>query len=85
MHGIAGGVFNTVSNIGTSIGLAITAVIAASASMAQEGDGKGNIEELMKGYQAAFWTECGGFRRSKVWDEEDWKGRVEGVMIAENS
>lgn len=56
MHGIAGGVFNTVSNIGTSVGLAITAVIAASVTMATDGDGKSNAEELMKGYRAAFWT-----------------------------
>jgi hypothetical protein len=55
MHGIAGGAFNTVSNIGTSVGLAITAVIAASASIARRGDGKVNTEELMKGYRAAFW------------------------------
>ncbi len=56
MHGIAGGVFNTVSNIGMSVGLAITAVIAASVTMANEGDGESNAEGLMKGYRAAFWA-----------------------------
>ncbi len=59
MHGIAGGVFNTISNIGRSVGLEITAVLAASVTMARENGGYENggsdVLRLMHGYRAAFW------------------------------
>ena len=54
-HGLAGGVFNTISNIGCSVGLAITAVIASSVTMAEKGKGETTTEMLMDGYRATFW------------------------------
>lgn len=58
-HGLAGGVFNTVSNIGNSVGLAITAVVASSVTMARNKSVGGGEEEfkagLMDGYRATFW------------------------------
>lgn len=54
LQSLAGGVFNEVSQFGNSVGLAITAAIAASVT---EHSGLQNHEEaLMKGYRAAFWT-----------------------------
>ncbi|KAI9840548.1 MAG: hypothetical protein M1838_004012 [Thelocarpon superellum] len=62
-HGLAGGVFNTLSQIGNSVGLAITAIIASSVTMAAEGrsslasGGKSDsTDALMKGYRATFWA-----------------------------
>ena len=54
-HGLAGGVFNTISNIGNSVGLAITAVVASSVTMAEKGKGETTSEMLMDGYRATFW------------------------------
>jgi MFS family permease len=51
-HGLAGGVFNTISNIGNSVGVAITAVVASSVTMAEKGD---PVTTLMDGYRATFW------------------------------
>jgi len=51
-HGLAGGVFNTISNIGNSVGLAVTAVVASSVTMAEKGD---HVEALMDGFRATFW------------------------------
>jgi len=51
-HGLAGGVFNTISNIGNSVGLAVTAVVASSVTMGEKGD---PTENLMNGYRATFW------------------------------
>ena len=51
-HGLAGGVFNTIANIGNSVGLAVTAVVASTVTMAGKGD---PIEILMDGYRATFW------------------------------
>lgn len=54
MQSLAGGVFNEVSQFGNSVGLAITAAIAASVT---EHSGKQErLDALMKGYRAAFWT-----------------------------
>lgn len=47
---LAGGVFNAVSQVGNSVGLAVTAAIAASIT---KHDHAGDLE---KGYKAAFWT-----------------------------
>jgi MFS family permease len=55
-HGLAGGVFSTTSNIGNSVGLAITAVVASSATMAARGKGESYRETLMDGYRATFWV-----------------------------
>jgi Na+/melibiose symporter-like transporter len=56
-HGLAGGVFNTVSNIGNTVGLAVTAVVAASVTKAVAGGYvKDPIEALIDGYRASFLT-----------------------------
>ena len=53
-QGLAGGVFNTVSQIGKSVGLALCAIIANT--VAGEGEGiVNNIPALLKGYRASFW------------------------------
>lgn len=54
-HGLAGGVFNTISNIGASVGLAISAVVASSVTMAEKGKNESATEMLMDGYRATFW------------------------------
>lgn len=51
-HGLAGGVFNTVSNIGNSVGLAVTAVVASGVTLAEKGQ---SAETLMDGYRASYW------------------------------
>jgi MFS family permease len=51
-HGLAGGVFNTISNIGNSVGLAITAVVASSVTLNEKGP---HVETLMDGYRVTFW------------------------------
>jgi nitrate/nitrite transporter NarK len=54
-QGLAGGVFNTISMIGNSVGLAITAVIAGEVSKHEAGGGHSRREELLDGYRASFW------------------------------
>ncbi|KAG4418164.1 hypothetical protein IFR04_008685 [Cadophora malorum] len=54
-HGLAGGVFNTVSNIGASFALGLTAVVASSVSMTKDGNMQSITETLMYGYRATFW------------------------------
>lgn len=55
MHGLAGGVFNTISQIGMSVGLAATAVISNSVSEHElkHSDSKTAMD---KGYTATYWT-----------------------------
>lgn len=48
-HGLAGGVFNTVANIGNSIGLAVTAVVASAVTLS-ENEKVSTAETLMDGY-----------------------------------
>lgn len=52
---LAGGVFNTVAQIGKSVGLALTAVIAASTTLKSDYSDKHEPRALMEGYRAAFW------------------------------
>jgi MFS family permease len=54
LQSLAGGVFNEVSQFGNSVGLAITAAIAASVS--EHSSHEDHAAALMKGYRAAFWT-----------------------------
>lgn len=54
VQSLAGGVFNVVSQFGNSVGLAITAAIAASVTEQSGLENSGDA--LMKGYRAAFWT-----------------------------
>lgn len=54
MQSLAGGVFNEVAQFGNSVGLAVTAAIAASVTeSSSESDDR---LALMEGYRAAFWT-----------------------------
>jgi MFS family permease len=52
---LAGGVFNTVSQIGNSVGLAIAAVISSSVSAAAAPTEQ-DENSLMKGYQAVYYV-----------------------------
>jgi MFS family permease len=58
-HGLAGGVFNTISNIGNSVGLALTAIIASTVTMAKSKNdavaSDAHRQHLMDGYRATFW------------------------------
>lgn len=55
---LAGAVFSTVAQFGTSLGLTLLAVVAAAVTNGEEGKGKGlgREEELLVGYRASFWT-----------------------------
>ena len=50
---LAGGVFNTVSQIGNSVGLTIGAVI--SATVTTRDYNPSSVEVLVKGFRATFW------------------------------
>lgn len=52
---LAGGVFNTVSQIGKSVGLALNAVLAASITAQTMIPDKKSPEALMRGYNGTFW------------------------------
>lgn len=52
--GLAGGIFNTVSNLGNSFGLATAAVVAVSVTNAESSGGKDASDSLMAGYRASF-------------------------------
>ncbi|RDH30306.1 MFS general substrate transporter [Aspergillus welwitschiae] len=55
-QGLAAGVFNTVSQFGRSIGLALVALIANSVTdRYSQSENKDSPEALMVGYRAAFW------------------------------
>ncbi|RSM06241.1 hypothetical protein CEP52_005804 [Fusarium oligoseptatum] len=54
MQSLAGGVFNEVGQFGNSVGLAITAAIAASVT--EHSGIQAREEALMKGYRVAFWN-----------------------------
>jgi hypothetical protein len=54
VQSLAGGVFNEVSQFGNSVGLAVTAAIAAS--ITDRSTEQKNEDALMEGYRAAFWT-----------------------------
>ena len=53
IQSLAGGVFNEVSQFGNSVGLAVTAAIAASVTEHSKSD---PTDALMQGYRAVFWT-----------------------------
>lgn len=54
-QGLAGGVFNTIAQIGKSVGLATSAVIAASVTEHSQYREKESPAALMEGFRAAFW------------------------------
>jgi hypothetical protein len=53
---LAGAVFSTVAQFGTSLGLTLIAVVAASVTKHEAEKGMGREKELLVGYQAGFWT-----------------------------
>lgn len=55
VQSLAGGVFNEISQIGNSVGLAITAAVAASVT-AQEPPTEDRTGALMEGYRMSLWT-----------------------------
>jgi len=54
-QGLAGGVFNTISQIGKSVGLALVAVIAATVTKESDFTDKESPRALLQGYIATFW------------------------------
>jgi Na+/melibiose symporter-like transporter len=52
---LAGGVFNTIAQIGKSVGLATSAVIANSVTARSSSEDKQSPEALLEGYRATFW------------------------------
>jgi nitrate/nitrite transporter NarK len=52
---LAGGVFNTIAQIGKSVGMATTAVIASSITEHSDVVNKNSPDGLLIGYKAAFW------------------------------
>ncbi|KAF2835726.1 integral membrane protein [Patellaria atrata CBS 101060] len=54
-QGLAGGVFNTVAQIGKSVGLATSAVLAASITARSAHEHKESPDALMDGYRATYW------------------------------
>jgi Na+/melibiose symporter-like transporter len=55
MQGLAGGVFNTVSQIGKAVGLALVTLISNVVTVNSDFDDKGSPEALMLGYRVTFW------------------------------
>ena len=55
MQGLAGGVFNTMSQIARSVGFATVALISHTVTDASSFEDKDSPEALMGGYRAAFW------------------------------
>ena len=53
---LAGAVFNTVAQFGSSLGIVIMAVISASATAASSFEDKNSPEALLVGYRAVFWA-----------------------------
>jgi Na+/melibiose symporter-like transporter len=54
-QGVAGGVFNTISQTGKSVGMALTLLIAQQVTANSSHEDKTSPEALMVGYRAAFW------------------------------
>jgi predicted MFS family arabinose efflux permease len=52
---LAGGVFNTIAQLGKSVGLASSGLIAASVTENGKWTDKQSPQALMEGYRAAFW------------------------------
>lgn len=55
-QGLAGAVFNTIAQFGTSIGLTVFAIISASVTQGSSYSDKDSPDALMVGYRAVFWT-----------------------------
>ena len=60
-HALAGAVFNTVAQFGSSLGLAVMAIVSTSITKSQTSGS--TAEVLLLGYKGAFWT-CFGLMAS---------------------
>ena len=84
---LAGGIFSTVSQLGNSVGLAVTAMRASAITSGAE-NGSDHVASELKSYQAAFWayfaSRCSVLRRQQRWFEEEWEGgtqaRLKGLL-----
>lgn len=56
MHALAGAVFNTIAQLGTSMGMSLVAVISSLATEASRFEDKESPEALLTGYRAAFFA-----------------------------
>ncbi|KAK5989466.1 MFS-type transporter 1 [Cladobotryum mycophilum] len=56
MHALAGAVFQTMSQLGSSLGVSIIAIIFSSVTRASKIQDKTSPEALMVGYRASFWA-----------------------------
>ena len=56
---LAGSILNTAFQFGSSVGLAVMAVISTSVSDASTQSNKQHTHALLEGYRAAFWTLLG--------------------------
>lgn len=54
-QGVAGGVFNTISQTGKNVGLALTALIANEVTAHSQSTNKQSPEASLTGYRAVFW------------------------------
>ncbi|KMU82387.1 efflux protein [Coccidioides immitis H538.4] len=54
-HALAGAVFNTIAQLGTSVGLCVIAVVSAAVQHSSNYP-KDSPDALISGYRAAFWT-----------------------------
>jgi MFS family permease len=54
MHALAGAVFNTVAQLGTSLGMSVIAIVSSSVINSSLSPDKHSPEALMVGYRAAF-------------------------------
>lgn len=52
---LAGGVFNTIAQIGKSVGIALGAVVASSVTAKAQAGADSHEESLLEGYRAAWW------------------------------
>ena len=55
LQALAGGIFNTIAQIGKTVGLAMSGVIATTVTEHSRFEHKESPEALMEGYRAAFW------------------------------
>ena len=55
VQALAGGVYNTISQIGRSVGLALSSLIAQNVTTASTSAGRDDKQALLDGYRAAFW------------------------------
>ena len=53
---LAGAVFNTLAQLGTSIGLTTTSVISVAVTRESHFARKNSPQALLEGYRASFWT-----------------------------